>query len=191
MQSLVSSASENAFQRGIYAAMLVVRGTILTTANQLDAAISKLEQGRAIYESLSKTGATNIANVAASDVKLGEAAAKAGHDQKAAEYFHRALMTAEHLISIEPADPDALYAAADAYFGLGELSMKKARLASTSLDQQRSHWNEARSWYQQSSDTWRRIQHPNHTAPNSFQVGDPNIVAKQLKFAEAVLASIH
>jgi hypothetical protein len=36
-------------------------------------------------------------------------------------------------------------------------------------------------------DAWRRIEHPNHTAPSSFQVGDPAIVAKHLQAAEAAL----
>jgi hypothetical protein len=38
-------------------------------------------------------------------------------------------------------------------------------------------------------DTWRRIEHPNHTAPNSFQVGDPAMVAKKLKLTEAALSA--
>jgi serine/threonine protein kinase len=184
MRPLVSAAPEKAFQRSVFAAMLTVRGTILIAANQPEAAITELERGRAIYETLSKAGTSNPVNVASSDVKLGQAAAKGGHDQKAAEYFHQALTIAEPLISTEPADLDALYAAADAYSGLGDLNMKKAR---RTADGQKSFWAEARSWYQSSLNTWHRIQHPNHTAPNFFQVGDPRVVERELKVAEEAL----
>ena len=65
--------------------------TILTAANEPEAAKTELERARSIYESRYKAGATNQVNVAAADVKLGEAVAKAGHDQDAADYFHQAL----------------------------------------------------------------------------------------------------
>jgi len=130
-------------------------------------------------------------NVAASNVKLGEAAAKARNDQKAADYFHQALTIVEPLISTEPADLDAQYAAADAYSGLGDLSMREAQQAGLTIERRKSAWTEARSWYLQSLNAWRRIEHPNHTAPNSFQVGDPAIVAKELKLTEAGLVSLH
>jgi hypothetical protein len=88
-------------------------------------------------------------NVSASSVKRGEAATKARHDQKAADYFHPSLTLVEPL---EPADLDAQYAPAN---------------------------------------TWHRIEYPNHTTPDSFQVGDPTVVAKELKLTEAALVSLH
>ena len=77
------------------------------------------------------------------------------------------------MISIQPPDPDALYAAADAYSELGTLSMKRAQ-----QQRRKSDWSDARSWYQQTLNTWHRIDHPNHTALGSFQVRDPATVAK-------------
>jgi hypothetical protein len=62
--------------------------------------------------------------------------------------------------------PDALYAAADAYSGFGELSMAEAQQEGLSIGRRTSHRTEARSWYLQSVKTWRRIEHPNHTSPN-------------------------
>ena len=191
MRKLVASAPEKAFQRGIFAATLVVRGTILTAANQPEAAITEIERGRSIYESLYKAGTTDYANVAACDVKLGEAAIKAGEAGKAADYFHRALTIVEPLISTQSSDLDALYAAADAYSGLGDLSTESAQHAAITKQQRKSEWQRAQSWYQQSLNTWHRIEHPNHTAPSSFQVGDPATVAADLKLAEVALASAH
>jgi len=191
IQLLASTGPQNAFQQYVFAAILSVRGTILTVANQPSAAITTLEHGRSIYEALYKAGNTPHANIAAADVKLAEASAKAGHDQDAANYFHQALTIVEPLISSTPADLDAKYAAADAYSGLGDLSMKTARHPGLNLKQRKSSWTEARSWYLLSQNTWHRIDHPNHTAPNFFQVGDPAVVARNLKRAETALSSAH
>jgi serine/threonine protein kinase len=189
IRPLVSSGPKNAFQQYVFAAILVVRGTVLTTAKQPEAAETVLEHSRSIYESLFKAGSMNHVNVAAADVKLGEALTSAGRDQEAAASFHQALIIVEPLVSAEPADLDALYAAADAYFGLGELSANAARHPGLTAER-RSSWTEARSWYLLSQNTWRRIEHPNHTAPNFFHVGDPIVVAKKLKLSETALSSL-
>jgi tetratricopeptide (TPR) repeat protein len=191
MGPLASSGPRNAFQQIVLAAMLIGRGTILAAAHQPEAAKKEIEHGRAVYESLYKAGNVSQVYVAASDVKLGETVAATGHDQDAADYFHQALTVLEPLIAAAPPDLDALYAAADAYSGLGALSAKAARRPGLSTQQRRSSGTEARSWYLLSRNTWQRIDHPNHTAPNSFHVGDPAIVASQLKSAENLLASLH
>ena len=192
MRSLVASAPQNAVQKGIFAAMLAARGTILNASGKPDAAISELDSARSIYESLSKAGSGDQqTNIAACDVELGKAATQAGRDAEAAGYFGQALRIVKPLVANEAADLDALYTAADAYLGLGELSRKKAERTNQTGVGRESHWIEARSWYEQSLGTWRRIEHPNRTSPNGFQVGDPAIVAKKLKATEAALAHLH
>ncbi len=191
MRPLVSSGPKNSFRQYIFAAMLVAHGTILTAANQPEAAMAEIEHGRSIYELLFKAGNMNEVNSAAAGVKLGEAAASARHYKAAAEFFHQALAIVEPLIPRLPADLDALYAAADAYSGLGDVEAKVARQPGSDRELRRAHWTEARSWYVQSQNVWRRIDHPNHTAPNSFHVGDPAIVARELKLAETALAPPH
>jgi serine/threonine protein kinase len=191
MRPLLSAATPNAFQRTIFAAMLAAQGTILTVARRPEAAITELEHARAIYESLQKAGSMdNHANVAACDVKSGEAAVMAGRDQLAQSYFQRALTLVEPLLAAEPPDLDALYVAADAYSGLGSLSERKAKQSGQSVEQRKTNWTEARSWYQLSVQTWQRIEHPNHTAPNTFQVGDPATARKHLESAENTLSTL-
>jgi hypothetical protein len=130
-----------------------------------DDAIAIFESARTIVESLYKAGATDkLSTVATCDVKMGQVAAQAGHQQAAAEYFHRA----EPLMSSATANLDALYAAADAYSGLGELSMRKAQRTGQAAQRRKANWIEARSSYLPSLNTWHRIEHPNHTAPHSF-----------------------
>ncbi len=188
MQNLTGSASENAFQKGILAAMHVVRGTILTAANQPEAAIPLIERGRSLYKLLTASGGSSTSNVAACEVKLGEALVKARTYQKAEEHFRTALAIVDPLIVRQPADLDALYTAADAFSGLGDVSSAKARGTGLTKADRKAAWNDAKSSYAASLDVWRRIEHPNHTAPSSFQVGDPTAVKKKLKAAEAVLS---
>jgi tetratricopeptide (TPR) repeat protein len=188
MRTLVAATPQNSAQRSIYAAMLAARGTILTEAKRPAAAIVELDHARSVYESLNEAG-DNRTESAACDVKLAEAETVAGRDPAAGDYFRRALAVVEPLIAKADADLDALYVAADAYAGLGELSMKRAQRRGETAAQRKSNWTESRSWYSQSLKTWRRIEHPNSAAPNSFQVGDPTVVAKKLKMTEAALAT--
>jgi eukaryotic-like serine/threonine-protein kinase len=191
MRGIVSSATPKATKRTKYAALLAAHGTILTAAGKIDAAIAALESARSIYESFYEAGTMdNHTNVAACDVKLGEAAAKAGRDQQAQSYFQQALALAEPLIATESPDLGALYAVADADSGLGSLSVRKAKPLGRTGAQRKTEWSEARSWFEQSVKTWQRIDRPNHTAPNSFQVGDPVTAKKQLELAENALASL-
>ncbi len=191
MRTLVASEPQKAYQQGKFAGTLVAHGTILIYANQPQAAIADFESARSLYESRNMEGTTyKRTNVAACDVKIGEAAARTKNDPAAADSYHQALMVVEPLISTENADLDALYVAADAYSGLGDISMRKAQRTGQTTDRQKSNWAEARSWYQLSLNTWHRFEHPNHTAPNSFQVGDPTLVARNLKLTEASLSSL-
>src|SRR5450432_367370 len=191
LRTLVASAPQKAYQQGKFAGTLAARGTILISANRPEAAIADFESARSIYESRNMEGATyKRTNVAACDVKIGEAAARTQNDQAAADSYHQALTIIEPLISTENADLDALYVAADAYSGLGGISMRQAQRKGQTTDRQKSSWAEARSWYQLSLNTWHRFEHPNNTAPNSFQGGDPVTVKKKLELAENALASL-
>ena len=191
MRTLVASAPKKAYQQGKFASVLAARATILISVNQSEAAIADFETARSIFESRNMEGATyKRINVAACDVKIGEAALRDQKDQVAADSYHQALTIVEPLISAESADLDVLYVAADAYSGLGDVSMKKARQPGQTTDQKKSNWSEARSCYRLSLNTWRRIDHPNHTAPNSFQVGDPVKVRRQLESVENKLSSL-
>jgi eukaryotic-like serine/threonine-protein kinase len=191
MRQLISSAPEKSYQRRVYADMLAVRGTVLLAAKQNAPAMVEFENARSTYQSVSKRNtAEHHASIAACDVKLGEASMMAGQDRAAEIYFHRALDMAEPLIGSEKPDLDALYAAADAYAGLGLLSIRRAKGLPQPAQEQRQNWADARSWYEKSLSTWQRISHPNHIAPNGFQVGDPAKDKKQLEMVEKAFASL-
>src|SRR5207237_8721228 len=79
MRALVASAPQNTRQQGIFAAILATRGGILISAKKPDAALTQFENARSVYESLYKAGAADKrSNVAACNVKMGQAAAHAG-----------------------------------------------------------------------------------------------------------------
>ena len=192
MRELVASAPDKSYQQRKLAQMLLIRGIVLTAANQPEAAIAEIEQARSIYEERYKKGnAGDQVSIGAADVKLGEAAAKAGHDQAATDHFQEALNRVGSLITKEPADLDALYCAADAYSGLAEIHLRAAQQRGEPAGKRKADLTEAQAWFSQSLHTWQRIPHPYHTAPTSFQVGDPALVAKRLKIAEAAMAATH
>ncbi|HTZ97353.1 MAG TPA: serine/threonine-protein kinase [Terriglobales bacterium] len=191
MRELAATAPDKSYQQRKLAEMQVIRGIILTAANQPQAAIAEIEHARSIYESMYNAGASDQLKVAAADVKLGEAEAKAGHEQMAADHFQEALGIVRPMITKEPADLDGLYFAADAYSGLAELRMRAAQRPAETAEKRRADLTKAQAWFSDSLHTWQRIQHPYHTAPHSFQVGDPALVAKQLKMAEAAISATH
>ena len=190
MRPLVSSAPQKGYLRRVYADMLATHGTVLLAAKQNAAAISEFEKARSAYQSLSEPNTLeHHANIAACDVKLGEASIAAGQDRIAETYFRRALDIANSLTAGAIPDLDGLYAAADAYAGLGSLSVRKAK-NSASAAEQKQNWTEACSSFEKSLSTWQRVGHPNHIAPNGFQAGDPAKVKKQIEMAEKALASL-
>ena len=74
----------------------------------------------------------------------------------------------------------ALYATADAYFGMGELVNRAAQQEGT------KHLREACDWYHKSADAWRQIPNPGRTTPRGFAAGNPREVANKLSRCEAV-----
>jgi hypothetical protein len=200
MRKLVASAPENQPQRHHLASMMGRGGIIFLRAHQPEAALKEFAEARPIDQALREAGAGtlfDIANIAACSEKMGEASVLAGNPGKAGDYFHQALVVAEPLIPAKNGSPDyfhgeliALYAAADAYSGLGNLSFRKAQQPGQTPMLRKANWAEARSWYAKSFDTWQGIRHPNHNAgANSFDVGDPTLVATRLQKCKAALSS--
>lgn len=191
MRSLASAAPENKSLQHSFAAVVVAGGTVFMRSHHPEAALGKFQEARAIYKSLFDAGfdsAFHGACTAECSEKMGEASALAGNAQGAADYFHQALTIAERLISANSGDVNALYVAADAYSGLGDLSFKKAGQPGQTASLRKANWTEARSWYAKSLAAWHRIEHPNRSAMNGFDVGDPAQVARNLHQCEATLA---
>jgi serine/threonine protein kinase len=193
LQKLVSSTPEHIAQRHSLAIIAALGGTIFMTAHRPQLAFRQFEESRTFYQSLgSSFEESDLVMPGACSEKMGEAAALSGEADVAANDFHQALGAAEPMISAKLPELNALYVAADAYSGLGDLSFKRAQHLSQTAAGRKANLTEARSWYAKSLDTWRRIDHPIHLMPgSSLEVGDPIVVAKKLQQCEAMIAGMH
>jgi tetratricopeptide (TPR) repeat protein len=108
-----------------------------------------------------------------------------GKRQDAAAAYHKALAILEPLVPAQPPDFAALYAAADAYFGMGELSKIEAQHSAAA--RQRSLWVEARDWYRKSAEAWRRIPNPAAISASGFACGNPKDVARMISLCDGAL----
>jgi len=189
MRGVVASAPENRRQRGTFTAILVAGASIFLRLDKPDDALKEFDEARSVFESLHGTDPSvgpSLQAVACRE-KMGEAAARIGNTKLAAEYFHQALAAGEPLLSAQEPDLAALYTAADAYSGLGDLQLREAThhpqgAVSTEL------WSQARSWYVKSLGAWNRIKNPVRDGPNGFDAGDPARVETKLQLCEAALA---
>jgi serine/threonine protein kinase len=189
MRRVVSSAPENRRQHGTFTAILVAGASIFLRLDRPLDALKEFDEARSLYESLHRTdsAAGPSLEAAACREKMGEAAARIGNTKLATEYFHQALAAVEPLLSAQQPDLAALYTAADAYSGLGDLQLREA--AHPPQDAKPAElWSEARSRYVKSLDAWHRIKNPVRDGPSGFDAGDPAKVVKNLQLCDAALA---
>jgi eukaryotic-like serine/threonine-protein kinase len=191
MQALVASSPQNVQQRRILGQVYSARASNLLSLHQPQAAFKDLQQACAIQESFRKadpadTGAAISA--AACTKQMGIAAAQSGETQSAAKYFHDALAVVEPALSEPAPNLEALYAAADAYAGLGDLQVKEARSPGQNDAHRKAMWTGARASYQKSLEIWHRVAHPEHSSPDGLDVTDPAEVLKRLQICDAALS---
>ena len=110
-----------------------------------------------------------------------------GRRPEAAAAYGKALAILEPLAPAQSPDLAALYAAADAYFAMGELSKTEAELSSGASGRQRTRWIEARNWYRKSAEAWRRIPNPAMISTSGFACGNPRDVARMISVCDAAL----
>lgn len=181
---------ENRQQGGTFAAITVAGASIFLRLDKPNDALREFGAARSMYESFhGKDPAVGPSlHVVACTEKMGEAAARIGNSKLASEYFHQALAAIEPLLSTPEPDLAALYTAADAYSGLGDLDLWEATHSSEDHAKQRGSCTLARSWYVKSLGAWHRIKNPSRDGPNGFDAGDPAQVAKSLHLCKTALA---
>jgi non-specific serine/threonine protein kinase/serine/threonine-protein kinase len=118
-------------------------------------------------------------DLATAYTKIGSALLKMGKLSEASDAYTKALDTANLTFSLQHQDIAALYPAADAYAGLGDVSATLARKAHDT-DQQARYWNDARNWYEKSLSTFRKIPNSSRMSPDGFLARDPHEVAQAL-----------
>jgi non-specific serine/threonine protein kinase/serine/threonine-protein kinase len=101
----------------------------------------------------------------------------------ASEQYSAAAKSAEALSASSPGNVEVLYALADTYSGLGDVSVAQAK-STAGLANKTKTWHEAASWYDKSLTTWKRVPRPGPVSPNGFAAGDPRKVARLAKQTE-------
>ena len=193
MHRVVSAAPENARQRDKLAQIVMAGATMQMHAHNPEGARKEFDEARGIYQSLHEghpSEQSYSVNAAACREKMGEAELLAGNRKLAADYFQQSLSVVEPMLSIKQTDLGALYAAADAYAGFGDLKRSEASQPVLTLENQKANCTEAISWYSKSLDTWKRIEHPSRSAPNDLDASDPAIITRRLESCQATVARL-
>jgi serine/threonine protein kinase/tetratricopeptide (TPR) repeat protein len=119
--------------------------------------------------------------------KIGNTLLRMGKSREARTHYQKALDTAKLPVSLEHNDFPALYAAAEAYAGAGDLAASEAH--NTAGEAARSQlWNEACASYEKSLSVWKRISNPSRISGNGYLSGDPGEIARRLAACKAELA---
>ena len=121
------------------------------------------------------------------ETKIGNTLLRMGKAREARTHYEKALDTAKLSVSVEHNDFPALYAAAEAYAGAGDLAASEAH--NTAGEAARSKlWNEACASYEKSVSVWKRISNPSRISGNGYLSRDPGEIARQLAACKAELA---
>ena len=110
--------------------------------------------------------------------KIGDTLVKMGKLRDASAAYTKALDIANLSFSLQHMDIPAFYAAADAYEGMGDVAAAEARKAPDPALRSKL-WNDARSSYQESLNTWKQIPNPSRISPNGYLAGDPRQIAQR------------
>ncbi|HEY6274236.1 MAG TPA: tetratricopeptide repeat protein [Terriglobales bacterium] len=153
-------------------------GEALARTGKPQAASEAYQKGIAMLTGVAGDIPNLRAEAATGHVRLGHALGKMRRTEEAAASYRKALAIAEPMVTAKVANTRALYAAADAYFGLGELSRAAAAtfpVGSASYKQRRT---DARDWYSKSAAAWSAIPNPAAVTPSGLPCGSPKALAQ-------------
>jgi non-specific serine/threonine protein kinase/serine/threonine-protein kinase len=135
-------------------------------------ALLDIPAGRQAFDSSRCESATSY-------LKLGDILVKSGDLKQAGVAYQKAVDITNPRMSSEQQDVPALYPAADAYAGLGDVAMMQAGTTRVPGESIRL-WADARNSYEKSLEIWRSIPNPSRISPIGFAAGDPREVTQRL-----------
>jgi serine/threonine protein kinase/tetratricopeptide (TPR) repeat protein len=165
-------------------------GESLAKSGKTDAALDMYQKGIANLNAPEDEDPEMRSEATIGNIRLGKALASLGRTEEAAAVYRKALAVAEPLATAKPPSTQALYASADAYFGMGELSRMAAVNLSSATARYKKEWTAARVWYSKSADAWKTIPNPGAVSSGGLPCGNPKAVAQALARAEAALAKL-
>ena len=119
--------------------------------------------------------------------KIANTLLRMGKAREAASYFDKALAEAKLSVSLEQNDLPALYAAAEAYSGAGDVAAIDARNLSDSVARLKM-WNNGCAAYEKSLGVWKHISNPSRLSGNDYLASDPRDIEQRLTACKAELA---
>jgi serine/threonine protein kinase len=192
IRAMVQADPQNVANRGALGDILIVAGQVFMRAGQLDDALHQWNEARALYQALSKVDSNAMLysmRAAMCLTKMGDAAVQIGKPASAETYFRSSLVSVEPRLA-PSADRDALFTAAAAYAGLGNLELRRAQRSMADEKSRRDRWAVAASWYRKSLAAWKRIDNPSRETPDGIDFGDRAAVARNLERCESAFLSI-
>ena len=132
--------------------------------------------GFAVDESTFDDARCDLAMV---ETKIGNVLLKIGKAEQARAEYEKALATAKLDESLEHKDFPALYAAAEANSGVGDVSIFEARNTPDAAAQAKL-WNDACVSYEKSLGVWKQIASPSRLSGNGYLSLGPGAVTQRL-----------
>jgi len=132
--------------------------------------------GLAVDESSFDDARCDLAMV---ETKIGNVLLKMGRTRQSGAHFEKALATAQVTASLEHQDFPALYAAAEANSGAGDLAIFEARNTTNAAAQARL-LNDACASYETSLNIWKQIPNPTRLSGNGYLTLQPGTITQRL-----------
>lgn len=124
------------------------------------------------------------------ETKIGNALLRMGRPHDARTHFEKALNTTKLSSSIKQNDFPALYAAAEAYAGTGDVSASAARKTADKTAQSKL-WNEACASYEKSLGVWKHVPDPSRLSGNGYLSSAPQEIAQRLAKCRAEIVRLN
>jgi tetratricopeptide (TPR) repeat protein len=124
------------------------------------------------------------------EAKIGSVLLKMRRVEEARTHYEKALEKAKLDFSAQHDDFPALYAAAEAFAGMGDVSVAQARAANGQSARTRL-WSEASISYQKSLDVWKRIPNPSRLSGNDYLATAPAEVTARLAACNSELQRLN
>jgi len=124
------------------------------------------------------------------ETKIGNVLLKLGRVAEAKARYEKALATAKLQTSLEHKDIPALYAAAEATAGLGDLAMFEAHRAPDAAMRSKL-WNDSCAWYERSLNVWKQISNPSKLSGNGYMSLGPDGIAQRLAACNSEASGSH
>ena len=166
---------------------------ILATHENGGMALENYSKALATQKPLVRADPTDLDN---QDILAGILAAEGDFFQKrgqmspAEENYRQVLTVGEPLLARAPDKGEMRYVLAQAYLGLAQVEMSRAAKESGRVEERVSHWSQAKTLVQRSSNVFHQIPHPAAVTPNGLDSIDESEIVRAMSRCDAALAKL-